>query len=161
MKLHFNFYTITRDNVSSSCFCLQKLVQVWICLLITSIYGAVQKLLQQDFDHFWLPIYLEVDIFHPKSWQKEAFFDYLPTSSCPIAFERPLWENLRLKMLVVSELTWLGLARVGHFPYQHLYRLISFRANIEMLPLDLELFLLSSDQLGKYLLELISSYYKK
>ena len=28
-------------------------------------FGAVQKLRGQDFDHFWLPTYLDVDIFYP------------------------------------------------------------------------------------------------
>ena len=41
--------------------------------------GAIQKLRGQDFDHFWPPTYLNVDIFYPKRGQKEAFFDHLPT----------------------------------------------------------------------------------
>ena len=45
--------------------------------------GAVQKLHGQDFDHFWLPTYLDVDISYPKHGQKAAFFDHLPTSSYP------------------------------------------------------------------------------
>ena len=42
-------------------------------------FGAIQKLRGQDFDHFWLPTYLNVDIFYPKRGQNEAFFDHLPT----------------------------------------------------------------------------------
>ena len=34
----------------------------------------------------YLPTYLDVDIFYPKRGQKEAFFDHLPTSSCPRSF---------------------------------------------------------------------------
>ena len=57
--------------------------------------GAIQKLRGQDFDHFWLPTYLNVDIFYPKRGQKEAFFDHLPTSSCPRSFwTTPYWDYL-------------------------------------------------------------------
>ena len=45
--------------------------------------GFIQKLHGQDFDHFWLPTYLDVDISYPKHGQKAAFFDHLPTSSYP------------------------------------------------------------------------------
>ena len=48
--------------------------------------GVIQKLRGPDFDHFWLPTYLNVDIFYPKRGQKEAFFYHLPTSSCPRSF---------------------------------------------------------------------------
>ena len=48
--------------------------------------GAIQKLRGQDFDHFLLPTFPEVDNFHPKCGQKEAFFYHLPTSSCPRSF---------------------------------------------------------------------------
>ena len=34
--------------------------------------GAIQKLLGQDFDHFRLPTYLNVDIFYPVSEKKES-----------------------------------------------------------------------------------------
>ena len=30
-----------------------------------SSLGAVQKLRGQDYDHFWLPTYLDMDIFYP------------------------------------------------------------------------------------------------
>ena len=50
------------------------------------LQGAIQKLRGQDFEHFWLPPYLKVDIFYPKLGQKEALFDHLPTSSCPPSF---------------------------------------------------------------------------
>ena len=55
--------------------------------------GVVHKLRGQDFDHFWLPTYLNVDIFYPKRGQKEAFFDHLPTSPCP----RSLWTTPNAK----------------------------------------------------------------
>ena len=58
-------------------------------------FGAIQKLRGQDFDHFWLPTYLDVDIFYPKRGQKKAFFDHLPTSSCPRSFwTTPKYLNL-------------------------------------------------------------------
>ena len=43
--------------------------------------GVVHELRGQDFEHFWLPTYLNVDIFYPKRGQKEAFFDPLPILS--------------------------------------------------------------------------------
>ena len=54
---------------------------------VQSLYEvAIQKLRGQDFDHFLLPTYLDVDNFYPKRGQKEASFDDLPTSSCPRSF---------------------------------------------------------------------------
>ena len=42
-------------------------------------HGVIQKLRGQDFYHFWLHNYLDVDIFYPKRGQYEAFFDHLST----------------------------------------------------------------------------------
>ena len=60
-----------------------------VSLAMDFTQGAIQKLRGQDFDHFWQPTYLNVDIFYPNRGQKETFFDHLPTSSCPRSF----WMN--------------------------------------------------------------------
>ena len=56
--------------------------------------GAIKKLCGQDFHNFWLPTYLNVDIFYLKRGQKEAFFDHLPTSSRPRSF----WTTTKMKL---------------------------------------------------------------
>ena len=36
--------------------------------------GVIQKLRGQEFDYFWKPTYLDVDIFYPKRGQKKSIF---------------------------------------------------------------------------------------
>ena len=53
------------------------------------VIGAIQKLGGQDFDHFWLPTYLNVDIFYLKRGQKEIFLTTYPPHLVNIVFEWP------------------------------------------------------------------------
>ena len=64
-------------------------------------FGAIQKPRGQDFDHFWLPTYLDMDIFYPKRGQNEAFFDHLPTLSFPRSFWTTTLEKYCVKLETV------------------------------------------------------------
>ena len=80
----FNTRFVIRRSVQMK---WSRLIKNELALNVLNFYiGAIQKLGGQDFDHFWLPTNLDVDIFYPKRGQKEAFFDHLPTSSFPRSF---------------------------------------------------------------------------
>ena len=88
----------------------------WIVQLLSGKIEVnyIKGHLETTWTRFWLPTYLNVDNFYPKRGQKEAFFDHLPTSSCPRSFwttplgnlqqGRNRLQNIRFIMSQVSDL---------------------------------------------------------